>query len=225
MNLIFRQKIWWLASLLMLVAALYLFISFKPKLIFSLSDFIFGILAGAVSYFFGRLLQARKHKQLVNTRDIFINSVIVSPIAEEMLFRFGIIVFLFNSSLLGILTSIVTWAGLHLVYEIVCRTPFRYYRTSSGFIDSLISGTTLAVIYIYSDFNLFVPWIAHALHNLLIWLSIASPIKGASILQLKGRMAYPQFSSSFLFSSCRIIRIRMLIFLTVKRKVIKEWKE
>ena len=46
-----------------------------------------------------------------------------------------------------------------------------------------------------------------------IWLSIASPVKDASILRLKGKMAYPQFSSSFLSSSCRIIRIRMLIFL------------
>ncbi|MBI2076322.1 MAG: CPBP family intramembrane metalloprotease [Candidatus Aenigmarchaeota archaeon] len=201
------QTLWWLISLLMIALASYLFMIFKPGFVFDFSGFVLGILAGSFTYYSGRLLQARRNKQLVSLRGIFINSVVISPLAEEILFRFGVIVVLFNSSLLGILTSIATWVIIHLAYEIVSETPFRYYRTAIGFADSVVSGIVLSVIYVYSGFNLFVPWIAHALHNLLIWISIAYPAKCVLALQSKGTVHKTAISSSW---SSPLYRIRYM---------------
>lgn len=197
-----RQTIWWFVSILIFGFATYLFIAFKPVFTPSFSAFVFGFLAGSLSYIIGKTLQLT-HKQLINVPVIFVNSVLLIPLPEEILFRFAIITLLFNNSFLGVFVSIIIWVILHVVYESLgSPVKVRYYWATQGLIDITLSGIIFATVYILSDFNLFAPWIAHTLHNFLVWFSIAFPAKasGVSIQQLMGKVATLRFSLINLFS-------------------------
>lgn len=207
------QVLWWFTSILMFGLAAYLFVAYKPVFELSLSDFIFGVLVGSLSYFFGKLMQFLSHKQLMNIPMVFVNSVLLAPIAEEILFRFGVITLLFGNSLAGVLVSIVAWAILHLIYESI-SSPIKYYRTYRGLVHILFSGTILAVVYIFSGFNLFAVWVAHALHNLLIWLSLVSPTPNALSTLSMGKAASSRSSSTSLSRHSPNTNLNSVLFKT-----------
>lgn len=224
MNLITRQKIWWLISLFMFVSAILIFFSFKPSFLLTVDSFILGLMGGAFSYFIGLIVRSYLKRQSVKMWGTILESVIISPLIEEILFRYALLVLLLGFSIESIIIASIIWALFHFISEIASGYPFKYYRTTSGFIDAVSSGLIFSLLFVASGFNLFVPWVSHAVHNLLVLSPIPLRISSKSVLQLRGMVACCQsvFSTSFLFSSCRIIRIRMLISLILKRKVIKE---
>lgn len=169
-----KQIFLWSMSIFLLILAVSIFIIYKPILFISLNDFIIGMIAGAISYYVGVALRPEMKKQFIRIWGVFVESVIIIPLPEEIIFRFVLITLVFNNNLFGILVASLIWGLFHVISETLSGLPIRYYRTRLGFLDNFISGVVFSMVYLFTGFNIFTPWIAHAFHNFLIWRDIAS---------------------------------------------------
>lgn len=169
-----KQIFLWGISISLLVLAVSIFIIYKPILSISLNDFIIGMIAGTISYYIGTALRAKMKKQFIRIWGVFVESVIIIPLPEEIVFRFVLITLIFNNNPFGILIGSLIWSLFHVISEFLSGLPIRYYRTRLGFLDNFASGIVFSTVYFFTGLNIFTPWVAHAFHNFLIWRDIAS---------------------------------------------------
>ena len=169
-----KQMSLWILSIFLLILSTLIFAFYKPTFLISLNDLIVGLLAGMISYYVGVKLRTKSKKQFIRIWGIFVESVIIAPLPEEIIFRFALISLTFNDIIVGILISSLIWSLFHVISEFLSDLPIRYYRTKLGFFDNYLSGVIFSTIYVFTGFNLFTPWVAHAFHNFLIWKDIAS---------------------------------------------------
>ena len=161
-------------SVFLLIISISIFIIYKPFLSVSLNDFIVGMIGGTISYYVGVVLRTKRKKQFTRMWGLFVESVIITPMPEEVVFRFALITLIFYNHPIGILISSIIWGMFYVISESLSGLPIRYYRTKKGFLDNFISGILFSTVYFFTGWNVFTSWVAHAFHNFLIWRDIAS---------------------------------------------------
>lgn len=169
-----KEIILWTLSIFILILTILLLILYKPIFLISFNDLVVGMMAGMISYYIGLKLRTKKKRQFIKIWGVFVESVIIAPLPEEIIFRFALISLVFKDILMGILISSLIWSLFHTISEFLSGLPFEYYRTKLGFIDNYLSGIIFSIVYTFTGFNLFTPWVAHAFHNFLIWKDVAS---------------------------------------------------
>ncbi|MEM5869867.1 MAG: type II CAAX endopeptidase family protein, partial [Candidatus Aenigmatarchaeota archaeon] len=193
------RRISLLITLVLFGVSIYLLLTYTPKIVLNLESFITGLLTGFVVYVFGKFIILVK-KQLINVWGLFLEGVIIAPIVEELLFRFGVITVLFKTSLFGILTSVVLWSLAHYLGEHLTKLT-KYHRSIYGISHTFFSGSLFAIIYIITDFNLFTSIFAHSFYNFLIWIFALAPQLNISTSLHSVLKVKPLISLTSLFST------------------------